>query len=100
MRPSHSRFAATIIVGLFVAAACSSAASPLPVLTPTPSLSEARLTPSTIASPTPVLTPTPTPVGPPTADPTRSDDATLRVVELTAILDVAQADRFETFGDK
>ena len=36
MRPSHSRFAATIIVGLFVAAACSSAATPIPVVTPTP----------------------------------------------------------------
>jgi len=39
---------------------------------------------------------TPTPM--PTANPTRSPDATLRVVDLTAILDVVPADRFETFG--
>jgi hypothetical protein len=100
MRPSHSRFAATIIVGLFVAAACSSAAPPLPVLTPTPSLSEAGSTPAATAPLTPVFAPTPTPVAPPTANPTRSADATIRVVEVTAILDVAQADRFETFGAK
>ena len=51
------------------------------------------------AAPTPVITPIPTPVAPPTASPAKSADATLRVVDLTAILDVAQADRFETFGD-
>lgn len=95
-----SRLAATIIVGLFVAAACSSAAPPIPVVTPTPSLSAAKSTSTTTALPTPVVTPIPKPAALPTANPTRSADATLRVVDLTAILDVAQADRFETFGDK
>lgn len=100
MRPSHSCFATTIIVGLFVAAACSSAAQPIPVVTPTPSPSPARLTPATAAPTTPVVTPIQTPASSPTAIPTRSADATLRVVDLTAILDVAPADRFETFGGK
>ena len=100
MRLSHSRFAATIIVSLFVAAACSSAATPIPAVTPTPSPSSAILTPTATAAPTPVSTPIATPAAPPTAGPTRSAAAALRVVDLTAILDVAQADRFETFGDK
>ena len=95
-----SRLGATIIVGLFVAAACSSAAPSIPVVTPTPSLSAAKSTSATTAPPTPVVTPIPKPAALPTANPTRSADATLRVVDLTAILDVAQADRFETFGDK
>jgi hypothetical protein len=98
MRPSHSSLAATIIVGLFVAAACSSAAPPIPVVTPT-SPSAAGSTPATTAPPTPIVTPIPTPGASPTANPTRSADATVRVVDLTAILAVAQADRFETFGD-
>ena len=95
-----SRLAATIIGGLFVAAACSATPPTIPVVSPPASLSAAESTSATTAPPTPVLTPTPTPVAPPTANPTRSADATPRVVELTAILDVAQADRFETFGDK
>ena len=100
MRLSQPRFAATITVGLFVAAACSSAATPVPAVTPAPSPSAAKSTAATTVSPTPVVTPVRTPSSPPTASPTRSAAATLRVVDLTAILDVAQADRFETFGDK
>jgi hypothetical protein len=98
MHQSHSGVAATIIVGLFVAAACSSAATPIPVVTPTPSPSAANATPATTAPPTPAVTPIPTSAALPIASPTRSADATLRMVDLTAILDVAQADRFETFG--
>jgi len=98
MRPPHSRIAATIIVGLFVAAACSSAVTPIPVVTPTASPSAAISTSATTAPPPPVVTPTAAPTAPSTANPTRSADATLRVVDLTAILDVAQKDRFETFG--
>ena len=53
----------------------------------------------TTASPS-VVTLIPTSAAPPTANPTRSDDTAIRVVDLTAILDVAKADRFEAFGDK
>jgi hypothetical protein len=50
---SHSRLATTIIAGLFVAAACSSAATSAPVLTPAPATSPAATTPPTSsASPT------------------------------------------------
>ncbi len=96
---SHSRFVATIIVGLFVAAACSSAVTSIPVVTPTTPASSPTSTPrtTTTAAPTPVITPIPTPTSP-IASPTRSPAATLRVVDLTAILGVAKADRFETFG--
>ena len=94
----HSRFAVTVIFGLFVAAACSSVSPPISVVTQTPSPSVAKSPPATTAS-TPVVSPIPSPPAPPTANPTTSADATVRVVDLTAILDVAQADRFETFGD-
>jgi hypothetical protein len=100
MRPPHSRFAATIIVGLFVAAACSSAATQIPVARPTPSSIVARSTPATGASSAPLVTPLPTPGAGRSASPSRSADATFRIVDLTAILEVAEADRFETFGDQ
>lgn len=69
MRSSHSRLAITIIVGLFIAAACTSAATPLPdptrsaspsiAVLPTPGASP---TTTTLASPSPSGTPEPTPV--------------------------------------
>ena len=104
MSSPHSRLATPIIVGLFVAAACTSAATPAPATSsaspPPPSPSPIPTTPVASSASTPVVTPTPTPAAPPTASPTRSADATLRVVDLAAILDVAEADRFETFGDE
>jgi hypothetical protein len=109
MRASHAPFAATIVVGLFLAAACSSAAPSIPVVTPTPPASSATpaptptssptSTPTPPATPTPLITPIPAPTGPPTVSPTTSLDA-IRVVDLTAILDIESAERYETFGDK
>jgi len=96
MGQSHSRVA-MIAVGLFVAAACSSASAPARVATPSPPSTSA---PTVTTAPSPAITPIPTPATPPTARPTRSAGAAvLRVIELTAILDVAKGDRFETFGD-
>ena len=60
MRSSHSRLATTIIVALFVAAACASAPTPTPVVTPTPAMSPT-------SAPTPVVTPTPATAAPPTS---------------------------------
>jgi hypothetical protein len=66
MRSSHSRLATTIIAGLFVAAACTSAASPSIAVTPpaasataaaTPSSSSPSATPQPTAEPTPVTVP-------------------------------------------
>ena len=65
MRSSHSRLATTIIVGLFVAAACTSAATPAPATTPAP---------SPVVTPTPVPTTVVTPTAPPSNPvPTPSD---------------------------
>jgi hypothetical protein len=100
MLVSHPRFAAMITVGLFIVAACSSAAPPIPVVTPTPPASSVTSAPAATAAPTPVVTSTPTSTASLTASPATSADATPRVVDLTAILDVAQAERFETFGDE
>ncbi len=53
MRSSHSRLATTIIACLCVAAACTSAATPAPVVTATPPTSPTSAPPS----PTPTATP-------------------------------------------
>lgn len=71
MHSSHSRLAATIIVGLLVSAACTSAATPAPTLTPTASPSSS-ITPA-VASPTATLTPaspSPSSTPDPTLEPT------------------------------
>jgi len=68
MQSSHSRLATTISVGLLIAAACTSAATPAPDVTPTASPS-ITMTPvaasptaaATPASPSPSATPQPTP---------------------------------------
>ena len=91
MRLSHSRSAATIIVGLFVAAACSSAASAIPDVTPSSPRELRDNDASHDRAPTPVVAPIPSRAAALTASPTKFADATLRVVDLTAILDVAQA---------
>ncbi len=66
MRLWHSRFATTIIAGLFIAAVCTSAATPAPVVTPPssgqPSSNSASAPPS--ATPEPSLEPTSTAVTP------------------------------------
>ena len=65
MGSSHRRLATTIIAGLFVASACTAAASPAPDLTPTASpsitLAAAAASPTAMASPSPSATPQPTP---------------------------------------
>jgi len=65
MRSSHSRLATTVIAALFVAAACTSAATPAPATTPAP---------SPVVTPTPVPTTVVTPTAPPSNPvPTPSD---------------------------
>ncbi len=56
MRSPHSRLATTIIVGLFVAAACTSTATPAPAATPT--TSPASSAPATSTPPSPAPSPT------------------------------------------
>ncbi len=56
MRSLHSRLATTIIVGLFIVAACTSTSSAAPAVTPTPTASPAT-TATAIRPPTPVVTP-------------------------------------------
>ena len=67
MRPSLSRVAATLVVGLLVAA-CASSASPAPVTTPPPTSSPPVTTSRPTSSP-PVTTPPPT-SSPPVVGPT------------------------------
>jgi len=64
MKSPHSRLATTIIVAVFVAAACASAASPIPVVTSTPVTSP---TSATTPPPTPAVTPPPATSPPPTS---------------------------------
>ena len=68
MGSSQSRLAATLTAGLFVAAACTSAASLAPVVTPTASpaitvtpAAASQTAAATPASPSPSVTPQPTP---------------------------------------
>lgn len=68
MHSSHSRLATTISIGLLIAAACTSAATPAPDVTPTASpsitITPAAASPTvaaTPASPSPSATPQPTP---------------------------------------
>ncbi len=97
MRSSNARLATAITVAMFVVFGCASAANPTPVVTFDPANAPIPTSPpATSAPPAPVATPTPTPAT--TVIPTASADATPRVVELTAILAVAEADRFETYG--
>jgi len=79
MHSSHSRLATTAIVGLLIAAACTSAASPAPDMTPTaspsititPASASPSATPQPTAEPTPVTVP-PMPTGVTFAEETRS----------------------------
>ena len=66
MHSSHSRLATTISVGLLVAAACTSAATPAPDVTPTasPSITITPASPSPSATPQPTAEPTPVTVPP------------------------------------
>lgn len=76
MRSSHSGFAITFIAGLFVAAACTSAATPAPATAPTPTASPSITITPAAASPTAAATPprpspsaTPQPIPKPTPVP-------------------------------
>jgi hypothetical protein len=66
MRSARSRFATTIIAGLFIAAACTSAATPAPDVTPTasPSITITPASPSPSATAQPTAEPTPLTVPP------------------------------------
>ena len=84
MRSSHVRLGTPIIVALFVAAACTSAASPIPVVPSTPTATPpAAATPSP-ASPPPATTAPPTPAA--ISSPTPSATAVPTGAALTWII--------------
>lgn len=80
MRSSHTRLATTIIAGLFVATACTSAATPAPATTPTalPSIAVTPMPPQT-----PAVTPATTQL--PTAPPPSPTDSFAITVAVTVV---------------